>query len=777
MPRLAHGSRPLRSEPHRLPPPGERAQRGREPQVCRRAGRKAPAPDRRHRRGAERRRRGGGDLRRPRVARHRVGRGSCAPEQRGSCATARRRTGSASPTPRARCASAGSTLLRPDGTPTYQLATAVDDVDFEITHVIRGSDHRANAELQSELIRALGGEPPEFVHHGLLLGDDGTKLSKRHGASIARRPTRRRHPGRGGARVPRRARAAAARRASRPRAPAAALGRRARRRSRTRSSPPAPACRCRSAPVLRGARDLVEARRVRAAGARAAEHARGRRARDASPASASWSRAGSSAQEIVRELKAVGGDLKALRLALTGRDRGPELAAVIAARPAGRAAAADRQAKRDVRLYNTLTRSARGAAAAARPDPDVLLRPDRLPARAHRQRAPVRARDVAAHVAARSAATRRRSSTTSRTSTTRSTRRRRARARTSPRGRPSGTSQDTADLGLGMPGRRCRRRPSRSRRSSASSSELVARAACVRGRGRRLLPRRRATPEYGRLSGQRPDQVEEQEPNPLKEDPRDFALWKANKPGEDTSWESPWGRGRPGWHIECSAMAEEAFGPVFEIHGGGLDLVFPHHENELAQSRALGHEFARIWTHNGMLSFAGEKMSKSLGNDVSLRNVLDTWGREVVLLFFLTGALAQADRLHRRDAGAGEGAGGGVPERLPRAETARPAGDSGRRSRRCSTTTSTRPRRSRSCTAGAATDVRRCGGRSALFGLASLAEAEAAPAERRRAGGARGRRARGEGLRRGRPAPRRDRRGRLGGAGRARAASSSYRLG
>src|SRR5205085_3849381 len=142
---------------------------------------------------------------------------------------------------------------------------------------------------------------------------------------------------------------------------------------------------------------------------------------------------------------------------------------------------------------------------------------------------------------------------------------------------------------------------------------------------------------YGRLSGQRPDQVEEQEPNPLKEDPRDFALWKANKPGEDTAWDSPWGRGRPGWHIECSAMAEDAFGPVFEIHGGGLDLVFPHHENELAQSRALGHEFARVWTHNGMREFGGEKMSKSLGNDVSLRNVLDTWGREVVLLFFLTG--------------------------------------------------------------------------------------------------------------------------------------------
>src|SRR5437879_5027720 len=110
-------------------------------------------------------------------------------------------------------------------------------------------------------------------------------------------------------------------------------------------------------------------------------------------------------------------------------------------------------------------------------------------------------------------------------------------------------------------------------------------------------------PDYGRLSGQRPDAVEEQEPNPLKEDPRDFALWKANKSDEDTSWDSPWGRGRPGWHIECSVMAEEIFGPTFEIHGGGLDLVFPHHENELAQSSALGHEFARLWMHNGMLRF------------------------------------------------------------------------------------------------------------------------------------------------------------------------------
>jgi cysteinyl-tRNA synthetase len=196
--------------------------------------------------------------------------------------------------------------------------------------------------------------------------------------------------------------------------------------------------------------------------------------------------------------------------------------------------------------------------------------------------------------------------------------------------------EDTGDLGLGMP----------DELPKATESipgivhfieELVA-AGHGYAAGGDVYFRVASDPEYGRLSGQRPDQVEQgEEPSALKEDPRDFALWKANKPGEDTWWESPWGRGRPGWHIECSAMAEAAFGPVFEIHGGGLDLVFPHHENELAQSRALGHEFARIWTHNGMLEFGGEKMSKSLGNDVSLRNVLDTWGREVVLLFFLTG--------------------------------------------------------------------------------------------------------------------------------------------
>jgi len=147
--------------------------------------------------------------------------------------------------------------------------------------------------------------------------------------------------------------------------------------------------------------------------------------------------------------------------------------------------------------------------------------------------------------------------------------------------------------------------------------------------------------DYGQLSRQKPDQVEDQEPNPLKEDARDFALWKATKEGEDTSWDSPWGKGRPGWHIECSAMASKLLGPAFEIHGGGLDLVFPHHENELAQSRAAGQEFAHIWMHNGLLRLTGEKMSKSLGNVATLKAVLDDYGyprsRETLLLFFMTG--------------------------------------------------------------------------------------------------------------------------------------------
>ena len=194
--------------------------------------------------------------------------------------------------------------------------------------------------------------------------------------------------------------------------------------------------------------------------------------------------------------------------------------------------------------------------------------------------------------------------------------------------------QDTADFGLGMPDEQ----PKASEmipQIVASIVELVARGYAYEVDGD-VYYRVSRFAEYGRLSGQRADSVEEQEPNARKEDPRDFALWKANKPGEDTWWDSPWGRGRPGWHIECSVMAEDILGPAFEVHGGGLDLVFPHHENEIAQSRALGHPFAQAWMHNGMLRFVGEKMSKSVGNVATIREALDEWGPATLLVFFLT---------------------------------------------------------------------------------------------------------------------------------------------
>ncbi len=127
-----------------------------------------------------------------------------------------------------------------------------------------------------------------------------------------------------------------------------------------------------------------------------------------------------------------------------------------------------------------------------------------------------------------------------------------------------------------------------------------------------------------------------------KEDPLDFALWKGAKQGEDTAWDAPWGSGRPGWHIECSAMAEELLGVGFEIHGGGNDLVFPHHENEAAQTRAArGAELAAIWMHNGMLQMGAEKMAKSVGNVAALHDVLDRWGRETLLWFFSGGHYRQ----------------------------------------------------------------------------------------------------------------------------------------
>jgi cysteinyl-tRNA synthetase len=153
---------------------------------------------------------------------------------------------------------------------------------------------------------------------------------------------------------------------------------------------------------------------------------------------------------------------------------------------------------------------------------------------------------------------------------------------------------------------------------------------------------------YGKLSNRRledlapQDTGEPPEERALKRDPLDFALWKAHKEGEDTAWDAPWGRGRPGWHIECSAMAEGILGLDFDIHGGGSDLLFPHHENEIAQTEAgRGRPLARLWVHNGMVRFGEEKMAKSVGNIRLLSEALDEYGRDALIMYFLGGHYRQ----------------------------------------------------------------------------------------------------------------------------------------
>jgi cysteinyl-tRNA synthetase len=156
----------------------------------------------------------------------------------------------------------------------------------------------------------------------------------------------------------------------------------------------------------------------------------------------------------------------------------------------------------------------------------------------------------------------------------------------------------------------------------------------------------RSFPAYGKLSNRDPDDMDQGEETgnaKLKEDPLDFALWKSRKADEDTSWPSPWGDGRPGWHIECSAMAERYLGTDFAIHGGGLDLVFPHHENEIAQTEAArSHPLARLWMHNGMVLAGPEaKMAKSEGNVFLLHEALDCFGPEAVVDYLISGHYRQ----------------------------------------------------------------------------------------------------------------------------------------
>jgi cysteinyl-tRNA synthetase len=202
---------------------------------------------------------------------------------------------------------------------------------------------------------------------------------------------------------------------------------------------------------------------------------------------------------------------------------------------------------------------------------------------------------------------------------------------------------DTDGLGLG--------RPDHEPRASEMIGEIIdlierlVEGGHAYAAGGDVYFRVRRYPRYGELSHRNVedmDQGEGVEGADLKEDPLDFALWKAHKPGEDTAWESPWGRGRPGWHIECSAMAEALLGLDFEIHGGGSDLIFPHHENEAAQTcAARDAPLARLWVHNGMIRLDSAKMSKSVGNIFVLHEALAAYGRDALIMYFCGGHYRQ----------------------------------------------------------------------------------------------------------------------------------------
>jgi cysteinyl-tRNA synthetase len=220
--------------------------------------------------------------------------------------------------------------------------------------------------------------------------------------------------------------------------------------------------------------------------------------------------------------------------------------------------------------------------------------------------------------------------------------------------------EDTDALGLG--------RPDSEPLASETINEIVALIEALIERGHAYAVEGdvyfsvRSYPAYGQLSHRQVDDMDQGEGiegAELKRDPLDFALWKRQKPGEDTAWEAPWGRGRPGWHIECSAMAESLLGVGFEIHGGGADLIFPHHENELAQTGAAHDaQLAQIWMHNGMIQLDREKMAKSVGNVFMLGEALRTHGRDALIMYFCGGHYRQpvefgADRLEEAAAAVG----------------------------------------------------------------------------------------------------------------------------
>jgi cysteinyl-tRNA synthetase len=202
---------------------------------------------------------------------------------------------------------------------------------------------------------------------------------------------------------------------------------------------------------------------------------------------------------------------------------------------------------------------------------------------------------------------------------------------------------DTDELGLG--------RPDHEPLASETIEPIVQHIDALVQRGHAYAAggdvyfRVRSDEGYGSLSHRRLDEMdqgEDVEGSQRKQDPLDFALWKGHKEGEDTVWDSPWGPGRPGWHIECSAMAEQLLGVGFDVHGGGSDLVFPHHENEAAQTRAArGAELTKLWMHNGMIQFTGEKMAKSVGNIALLHEVIGEYGAAAVVMYLISGHYRQ----------------------------------------------------------------------------------------------------------------------------------------
>ena len=361
-----------------------------------------------------------------------------------------------------------------------------------------------------------------------------------------------------------------------------------------------------------------------------------------------------------------------------------------------------------------------------------------------------------------------------------------------PAGRPSGELAaemtdhyiaDTERLALG--------RPDHEPRATLMIDEIVALIGDLIERDHAYVAdgdvyfRVRSLPEYGELSHRDVDQMDQGEGlegSARKEDPLDFALWKARKPMEDTWWSAPWGEGRPGWHIECSAMAEATLGAPFEIHGGGNDLIFPHHENEAAQTLAArGRELAQIWMHNGMLELGG-KMSKSVGNIRGLADVLDEFGRDALVMFFNEAHYRQPLAFTPEKLGGRRAARGGDPQRGPSAR-ARPVAGSARAAPR-GVLRRARGRLQHAAGARRAGGVGARGERLCRAGRGRGPARDARRARAREPAGARGRRARrgagaGRGprdgarrarLRRGRPAARRAARARLGGARRRRRA-------